>query len=64
MGMSGQFTAATDEHLSGLLEDPDAVTDFLFSDEEKRELYIDKSWHAIHFLLNGVLRRLRARASK
>jgi hypothetical protein len=53
MGMTGAFTAATDERISAFLEDPEQVRDFLFGDEEKRELDIEKSWHAIHFLLNG-----------
>src|SRR5690349_11242492 len=40
--------------LADLIEDKRAVQDYIYSKNyEVKALYIDKSWHAIHFILNG-----------
>jgi hypothetical protein len=55
--MIGNFVAITGNQLATLRADPDSVAEFLYpgdgDDEVPNHLDIDKTWHAIHFLLNG-----------
>jgi hypothetical protein len=53
--MIGHYYRVTPERLDELKEDPCRVPDVIYSPdtEEQSHLDIDKSWHAIHFLLTG-----------
>jgi hypothetical protein len=56
MSMIGYYRRLTSEELSQLIAGS-SVSEFLYPDSDKepdtsRELDIDKTWHAIHFLLN------------
>ena len=56
--MIGNYLRVADETLNDLLEDPTRVFSVIYPQEEtpewvERRLDIDKSWHIIHFLLNG-----------
>lgn len=56
MSMMGYYRRVTSEELSQLIAGS-SVFDFLYRDsgqepDASRELNIDKTWHAIHFLLN------------
>src|ERR1700683_3555994 len=57
MSMIGKYRRISPMQLADLIGDPDTVVDFLFDETEEpamsNMLDIDKSWHAIHFLLNG-----------
>ena len=57
MSMIGHYLRVDQESMAELVADPDGIEDFLFNQEHEtgngsRALDIDKSWHAIHFLLN------------
>ena len=57
--MIGKYLRLPDETLNDLLENADALTSIIYPDEETEEwsarcLDIDKTWHIIHFLLNGA----------
>jgi hypothetical protein len=50
--MIGHLRAAADGTIRALLRDPQRVETFLYDDvPEGDELYLDKAWHGIHFLL-------------
>ena len=57
MSMIENYRRVTESELSGLCANPTSISDFLYAEAndgtERRRLDIDKSWHAIHFLLNG-----------
>lgn len=58
MSMIGNYKRISEEQLNELIAEPETIMDFLYSDndlpsESKIDLDIDKSWHAIHFLLTG-----------
>jgi hypothetical protein len=54
MSMIGMFRVTDNEEIAAFLADPDRVEEVLLSDEPVAPgLDIDKSWHAIHFLLTG-----------
>jgi hypothetical protein len=59
MSMMGNYLRVTPDVLADLKANPDSILDFLYPDDgegchpEGRYLDIDRSWHAIHFLLNG-----------
>lgn len=57
MGMSGHFQRITPQQLAECQAEPERVLDILYppfaSTDERLHLDIDKSWHAIHFLLTG-----------
>ena len=55
MSMIGNYRRLTNSELTGLLSDPTKVSDFLYDEntDPKFHLDIDKSWQAIHFLLNN-----------
>ena len=55
MSMIGNYRRVTLAQLDALKMNPDSVPDFLYSSgsAEDMHLEIDKSWHAIHFLLTG-----------
>jgi len=58
MSMIGNFLAVDQNKANSLINDPDSIADFLYSEESPVEesedfLDIDKSWHGIHFLLKG-----------
>ena len=54
--MIGNYRRVAESELSRICADPNSISDFLYAesndDTERRDLDIDKSWHAIHFLLN------------
>lgn len=54
MSMIGNYRRVTAAELKAILEEPEKLDSFLYSeeDDDDRHLDIDKSWHAIHFLLN------------
>lgn len=56
MSMIGNYRRVSESELSRVCADPKSISDFLYAesndDTESRRLDIDKSWHAIHFLLN------------
>ena len=56
--MIGNYLRVTEETLNELLEEPSRISNVIYPEEEtpewvERRLDIDKSWHIIHFLLNG-----------
>ena len=59
MGMTAQFKILKDADLRKLLDAPDETEDFLFSvdveDPFEGQTDIDKSWHALHYLICGNL---------
>jgi Domain of unknown function (DUF1877) len=62
MGMIGNYRRITKEQLAILQKEPFAITTFLFPGYEVDKtteldghyLNIDKTWHALHFLLTGT----------
>lgn len=60
--MVGNYRRITQEKLAKLQNEPESITDFLFPGYKADEaaeldgsyLNIDKTWHAIHFLLTGT----------
>ena len=63
MSMIGYFLALKPEQVDELVRDPATVTSFLSQAVQDQDelgadfLDIDKSWHAIHFLLTGEVER-------
>jgi uncharacterized protein DUF1877 len=54
MSMIGSYRRVDESALQRLLDKPEGLSDFLFSeDDSDSRLDIDKTWHVIHFLLNG-----------
>lgn len=58
MSMIGNFLAVSAAKIDELIQNPDEVSAFLDEISENAEnngdfLDVDKSWHAIHFLLTG-----------
>lgn len=55
MSMIGNFMAVTDLELRRLFVKPERVADFLYDEnaDARKEIDVDKAWHAIHFLLTG-----------
>ncbi|MDO8452452.1 MAG: YfbM family protein [bacterium] len=53
MGMIGNFKQVTPKKLEELKADPSKVSEYIYKDKEFNSLDIDKSWNAIHWLLNG-----------
>jgi hypothetical protein len=54
MGMTGHLVAVTDGEIAALLADPESVLELLDDESEERaRLDLERTWHAIHFLLNG-----------
>jgi len=55
MSMIGNFFQLTPSQLDSFNTNPAEVVSFIYTDEGKNEngIDIDKSWHAIHFMLNG-----------
>lgn len=53
--MIGNLRPASDSEIERLLGNPSEITRFLYgADSERRErLGLDRTWHAIHFALNG-----------
>ncbi len=53
--MTGRFVAVAAETLEVLSRHPESVSDQFFPDRDDTEwhLDIDKTWHAIHYLLTG-----------
>ena len=56
MSMIGNYRRLSESLLATLCANPDSICDFLYSHDNQEpdgsHLDIDKSWHAIHFLLN------------
>lgn len=56
MSMIGNYRRVTESELSAVCAEPGSISDFLYSEDNEnnatRRLDIDKSWQAIHFLLN------------
>lgn len=54
MSMIGNYRKITTEELSDLINNPDKLSEFLYSEENySKNFNIDKAWQAIHFLLNN-----------
>jgi hypothetical protein len=58
MSMTGRYVRVNPGVVTGILEEPTSLLDVLYPDPEpgdyvQRYLDIDKTWHIIHFLLNG-----------
>lgn len=57
MSMIGNLVAVSPQQLQSLIADPELIEAFLYPGEDDAEpdnhLDLDKSWHAIHFTLNG-----------
>jgi hypothetical protein len=55
MGMVACFASASSEELTRLLNDPTGLEEYLHSETDDPPDYIDldKSWHAIHYMLCG-----------
>lgn len=55
MSMIGNYLRVSEDDLSRLLAHPETVMDVIYREDgpEDATLDIDKSWHVIHFLLNG-----------
>jgi hypothetical protein len=57
MGMVGCFASVSKEDLIRLKDNPDQVDEYLHPDDGEGEppfyVDVDKSWHAIHFMLAG-----------
>lgn len=55
MSMTGRCLKLSEAQLAALIEDPQKVTDFAYPENGQLpgDLDLDKSWHLIHFLLNG-----------
>ena len=57
MSMIGNLIALRPETLKSLVDDPESIESFLYPDdgdsEPENHIDLDKSWHAIHFTLNG-----------
>ena len=52
--MIGNLRRVSDEQLAELFASPGRIEEFLYeSDEDQDEEDIEKSWHAIHYLLTG-----------
>ncbi len=62
MGMIGNYKRITQEQLAALQKEPESIATFLFpgyevdkvTELDGRYLNIDKTWHALHFLLTGT----------
>jgi hypothetical protein len=57
MSMIGNYLRIREARLAELLAHPDTVSDLLYPEEDsgpEMSIDIDKSWHVIHFLLNGA----------
>lgn len=62
MGTIGNYRRITQEQLAALQKEPESITAFLFPSYEADEaaeldghyLNIDKTWHALHFLLTST----------
>jgi hypothetical protein len=58
MGMIGYFAAIDASALAGIQADPSLMEEFLYPDdgdsEPENSLDVDKSWHAIHYMLTGT----------
>jgi hypothetical protein len=57
MSMIGNLIAVNPDQLQLLVRDPDSIEAFIYPDDGDSEpdnhIDLDKSWHAIHFTLNG-----------
>jgi hypothetical protein len=55
MAMIGTLRPATDAEIERLLAHPEEITLFLFGSSagESERVVLNKSWHAIHFVLTG-----------
>ncbi len=59
MSMSGEYLRVTPDELARLRASTTSIVDYLYPEDEhehptERRLDVGKSWHAIHYLLNGV----------
>ena len=52
MGMVAKLKTIPSDDLAKLLDDPSTLENILFEDDSN-QYDLDKSWHAIHFMLNG-----------
>jgi hypothetical protein len=58
MSMIGNYVRVTEDVLNELLDGPEGLSSIIYPEDETSEWVerrpdIDKSWHIIHFLLNG-----------
>ena len=54
MSMIGNLLMISNGQLQQLIGEPSLVEDYIYAErKEDKFLNLDKSWHAIHFILNG-----------
>lgn len=57
MSMIGNFRRLSEDELDSLVANPEGIADFLYAEgadlDDEDQLDIDKTWHAIHYLLTG-----------
>lgn len=54
MSMIGNLLMISEQNLQQLLDDPSLIEGYIFVGQDSDQfLDLDKSWHAIHFMLNG-----------
>lgn len=55
MSMTGRCLKLAEAQLAALIDDPQTAMDLAYPENEQlpNDLDLDKSWHLIHFLLNG-----------
>ena len=56
MSMIGNFLAISPDRLADLIKEPALIESLLYPEDgpdPEKHLDIDKSWHAIHYVLNG-----------
>lgn len=53
MSMIGNLLAISQTELDELYDKPETITKVLYEDYYDRVVDLDKTWQAIHFMLNG-----------
>ncbi|TBL78914.1 DUF1877 family protein [Paenibacillus thalictri] len=55
MGVVGVLKHVETSKLEELIKNDEIINDYIYGDtEELDSLYLDKSWHAVHFILHGA----------
>jgi len=55
MGMTSSYRKLSSLKLAELQKEPENITAFIFNQDESNRFDLDKSWHAIHFLVTHEL---------
>ncbi|MFL6708613.1 MAG: YfbM family protein [Massilia sp.] len=53
MSMIGNLLAVPQSELDALFDDPGQIAHFLYETHADDAIHLDKTWHAIHFMLTG-----------